>query len=325
MSKNHLSKNTYNLMNRFRSEEIAFDPGPPRLFTPDNVKTFVTTLGTGTPSPNPFRFGPAGAVIVDEFPYLIDAGEGISRSIARAAITHNMRFVDCFAPKKLTRLFLTHLHSDHVVGLPSIILFPWIFGKEEPLEVYGPVGTGKLVEKLLEGYEEDIHERIHGPERANKTGWDVKVSEFSGPGRIYEDNRVRVEAFTHVHGNLQNFGFRFSTEDRVIVWAGDGRVSEGFRLASREADVLVSELCSLQTFEKAPWGGLSSKEKEEIIWSYHLKPQELARLALEANVKLLVLIHESNYSSPFDQGTLLREIQQFYSGQVISSRDGDFF
>jgi ribonuclease BN (tRNA processing enzyme) len=320
-----MSKGSHSLKNRFASEELTVDPGPPRLFTPENVKTFVTTLGTGTPSPNPFRFGPAGAVIVDEFPYLIDAGEGIMRSIAKATTAHNKRFVDCFIPKKLTRLFLTHLHSDHVIGLPSLILFPWIFGKEEPLEVYGPEGTVNLVEKLLEAYEKDIHERIYGPERANDTGWKVKLNEFSGPGLIYEDNRIRVEAFAHAHGSLQNFGFRFSTEDRVIVWAGDGKVSEDFRLASREADVLVSELCSLQTLEKAPWGGLSSEEKAEIIWSYHLKPQELARLALEANVKQLVLIHESNYSSPFIQETLLEEIKHFFPGQVISSRDGDFF
>jgi ribonuclease BN (tRNA processing enzyme) len=320
-----MNRESHSLNNRFKSEELTFDPGPPRLFTPEKVKTFVTTLGTGTPSPNPFRFGPAGAVIVEEFPYLIDAGEGILRSMAKAAINHNRRFVDCFAPRKLTRLFLTHLHSDHVVGLPSIMLFPWIFGKEEPLEIYGPPGTSNLIDKLLEGYEKDIHERIHGPERANDTGWRVKVSEFSGPGLIYEDNRVKVETFTHSHGTLQNFGFRFSTENRVIVWAGDGKVSEGFQRAAHEADVLVSELCSLQTLEKAPWGGLSAEEKETIIWSYHLKPQELAKLALEANVKLLVLIHESNYSSPFVQETLLQEIKQFYPGPVISSRDGDFF
>ena len=123
-------------MHRFRTEEITIDPGPPRFLAPEGIQTFVVTLGTSTPSPNPFRLGPAGAVIVNETPYLIDSGEGILRAIANAATAHDKILVDCFAPAKLTRLFITHLHSDHIVGLPSLILNPWIFGKVEPLEVY---------------------------------------------------------------------------------------------------------------------------------------------------------------------------------------------
>ena len=76
-------------MHRFRTEEILFDPGPPRLFAPPDQRTCVATLGTGTPSPNPFRYGPAGAVIVNDMPYLIDAGEGILRSIAKTATAHD--------------------------------------------------------------------------------------------------------------------------------------------------------------------------------------------------------------------------------------------
>lgn len=295
------------------------------MFCPPDTRTFVITLGTGTPSPNPFRLGPAGAVIVNETPYLIDAGEGILRGIARAATAHDKRFVDCFAPSRLTRLFLTHLHSDHTVGLPSLILFPWIFGKSEPLEIYGPAGTKNLVAKILDGYTPDIQERIYGPERANGTGWRANVTEISGGGSVYEDENVMVEAFEHEHGTLQNFGYRFSTADRIVVWAGDGKVSHSFLEAARDSDVLVCELCTEENFGNAPWGGLSYDEKERIIWAYHLKPQELAHLATEARVKKLVLIHESNYSIPFDPDALLNEIKKLYKGEVISSRDGDGF
>ncbi len=314
-----------NPMHRFRTEEILVDPGPPRLVAHPDVKTCVVTLGTGTPSPNPFRFGPAGAVIFNDTPYLIDAGEGILRSIAKAATAHDKRYIDCFDPKKLTRLFITHLHSDHVVGLPSLILFPWIFGKTDPLVIHGPTGTQNLVEKILDGYTPDMNERIHGAERANKTGKEVIVNEISDPGFVYEDANILVEAFTHEHGSLLNFGYRFSTEDRIVVWAGDGKAGSSFKEACKDADVLVSELCSEQDVGKAPWGGMSLEEKEEIIWSYHLKPRELAQLATRANVKLLVLIHESNYSHPYHPNALLEEIKQFYAGEVISSRDGDVF
>lgn len=320
-----MNKEDQNPFHRFRSEELLIDPGPPRLFSPKGINTVAATLGTSTPSPNPYRFGASGAVIVKETPYLIDAGEGILRAITKTATAHNKKYVDCFAPKKLTRLFLTHLHSDHIVGLPSLILFPWIFGKTEPLEIYGPLGTQNLIDNILKGYQPDIQERIHGPEHANNTGWQVTVHEISKAGFVYEDDNLRVEAFEHEHGDLQNFGFRFMAEDRIIVWAGDGKVSDAFQEASQDADVLVSELCSLDDFPNAPWGGMSLEEKEEIIWAYHLKPEELANLAAQANVKLLALLHESNYSSPYDPNALLDEIKQFYKGEVISSRDGDVF
>jgi ribonuclease BN (tRNA processing enzyme) len=70
---------------------------------------------------------------------------------------------------------------------------------------------------------------------------------------------------------------------------------------------------------------MSQAEKEAIIWAYHLKPRELAELASQANVRTLVLIHESNYSSPYDSEALLEEIKRFYRGEVHSSRDGDIF
>lgn len=312
-------------MHRFRTEELLVDPGPPRWLAPVGVKTYVATLGTSTPSPNPFRFGAAGAVIVNELPYLIDAGEGILRAIAKTATAHNKKLVDCFAPSKITRLFITHLHSDHIVGLPSLILNPWIFGRQTPLEIYGPPGTKNLAEKILDAYEPDIIERICGPERANDTGWRVSVHEFSGAGLIFADENVAVEAFAHRHGTMQNYGYRFSTEDRIVVWAGDGQVSDDFRKAARGADVLVSELCSLDNVGNSPWGGMSLAEKEEVIWSYHLKPRNLADLASEAKINALVLIHESNYSVPYDSEALLKEIRQFYRGEVFSSRDSDVF
>ncbi len=123
------TKNT--MMHRFKTEEILCDPGPGRLFAARDESAFVVTLGTSTPSPNPYRLGAAGAFVADGFPYLIDAGEGVIRAIAKAATAHDGLLIDVFAPKNLTTLFITHLHSDHIVGLASLILNPWIFGRTE--------------------------------------------------------------------------------------------------------------------------------------------------------------------------------------------------
>ena len=320
-----MSKTTDKIFHRFKTEEITVDPGQPRFLSSKGTRTFLSTLGTGTPSPNPYRNGPAGVVIAEDTPYLIDAGEGILRSIAKAATSHDKYLVDSFAPSKLSRLFLTHLHSDHVVGLPSIILNPWIFGRTEPMRIFGPKGTKQMVDDLLSAYSRDIRERIEGPERANDTGWRVEVTEIEGDGFVYEDENIKVEAFAHEHGTMENYGYCFTTRERKIVWAGDGKVSRAFLEFSRGVDFLVSEICSKDALPNAPWGGLSEEEKERIIWSYHIKPEELARLAEEAGVGTLILIHESNYSKPYRHEALLEEMKKHYHGTVYSSRDADVF
>ena len=90
-----------------------------------------------------------------------------------------------------------------------------------PLDIYGPPGTKNLMDNILEAYAADIHERIHGPEGANDTGWQVNVHEFSKSGLISVDENVSVEVFSHLHGTLPSFGFRFTTPEKVVVWDGD--------------------------------------------------------------------------------------------------------
>jgi ribonuclease BN (tRNA processing enzyme) len=306
--------------------ECWLDPGPPRMFAPPGIETFVSVAGSGNVPPNPFRRGPSAVIVVNETPYLIDAGEGIWRSLINVATAHDGLLSNALVPKRMSRLFLTHLHSDHTAGLPSLMLFPWTHGKTDPLEVHGPIGTQRLLAGLQEAYHADLHERLYGPEVKNPTGWKTVAHEILEPGLVYEDDNIKVEAFHHRHGSFaQNFGFRFTTHDRVIVWSGDGQVSDSFVEAAKDADLFFCELHTVDTLPNAAWGGDTIEEKNRIIWSYHMKPAELAELASEAKVKKLVLIHECGYIEPYHHEGLLQELKQFYDGEVISSRDADVF
>src|SRR5689334_17350665 len=105
---------------------------------PPPLRTRVILLGTGTPYADPARSGPAVALIVDSNTYIVDAGTGIVRRAAAAKI-----------PMRSLRIaFLTHLHSDHTVGLPDLMLSPWVLGRTVPLDVYGPPGTSTMVDHL---------------------------------------------------------------------------------------------------------------------------------------------------------------------------------
>jgi len=100
-------------------------------------KTQIVLMGTGTPIPDPERAGPCTAIVVNGTPYLVDFGTGLVR---RAAAAHD-KGVTGLEPVNLKIGFITHLHSDHTLGFADIILTPWIMGRKEPLEVYGPAGT----------------------------------------------------------------------------------------------------------------------------------------------------------------------------------------
>src|ERR1035437_9542253 len=128
----------------------------PLLLGAQSSRTKIVMLGTGTPIPDPDRMGPSVAVIVDSVPYIFDAGTGIVR---RAAAAQRAGVPGLRMPN-LQRVFLTHLHSDHTLGLADLLFTPWIQGRSVPLEVYGPPGTQRLVNGILDGNDEDIRERL---------------------------------------------------------------------------------------------------------------------------------------------------------------------
>ena len=114
--------------------------------------TQVVLLGTGTPSPDPERSGPATAVVVNGTPYLIDFGPGVVRRIAAAS----QQGVAGLGVVNVRVAFLTHLHSDHTAGYADLILTPWSVGRSRPLEVYGPKGLKHMTDHLLKAYRDDI-------------------------------------------------------------------------------------------------------------------------------------------------------------------------
>ena len=307
----------------YLTAEARHDPGPPRWLAPDGASTLAVMLGSGKPEPTPFRNGPGGAVVVDGVPYLIDAGEGVWRGIAKAAMSHGARLADAFAPRRLTRVFLTHLHSDHTIGLPSLMFLPWTCGKDQPLEVHGPIGAANLVEGILEAYRGDVVERVKGPEGKEDQGWRAAAHEIEEPGVVYCDERVEVEAFLRPHGGFeQSFGYRFRTADRTIVWAGDGVGGRSFADAAAGADLLFSDVCATDySNELTPW----RSEADGHSQLFHIESRHLGRLAARAGVGTLVLHHEQNYSDPFNPDALVEEARETFQGPVISARDGDVF
>lgn len=271
----------------------------------------LVVLGTGTPNADPERSGPALAVVRGERSYLVDAGPGIVRRASAAATQHELVALQ---PKQLRVLFLTHLHSDHTVGLPDVILSAWTLERDVPLEVYGPPGTKAMVEHLLAAYAADIRNRIDGLEPANADGWRVNVHEIA-PGVVLDDGNVRVRAFAVPHGDWEvAFGYRFESPERSIVISGDTRASDAVVAACNGCDLLAHEVYSADRFLTRP------PEWQRYHRNAHTSTVELAALATRARPKHLVLYHQLFWGT--DDAGLLREMRAAgYAGVLDSARD----
>jgi len=272
--------------------------------------TFVVILGTGTPNADPERSGPALAVVRGDRSYLIDAGPGIVRRASAAS----QRGVAALRPSNLRTLFLTHLHSDHTVGLPDVILSAWTLERAVPLEVYGPPGTKAMVDHLLAAYAADIRNRIDGLEPANATGHRVNVHEIAD-GFVYRGGDVTVRAFAVPHGDWEHaFGYRFETPDRTIVISGDTRASDAVVRACNGCDILLHEVYSAERFKAR------EPEWQRYHANAHTSTVELASLAARARPRLLVLYHQLFWGT--DDAGLLAELGAAgYAGETRSARD----
>ena len=271
-------------------------------------------LGTGTPNADPDRFGPAVAVVVDDESYLVDFGVGVVRRAAAAERSG----IAGLAATRLTRAFVTHLHSDHTLGFADLILTPWVLERETPLEVFGPRGLRAMANHLVAAYADDIRVRTKGGEPGHK--YDprvVRVHEIK-PGVVYRDDRVTVTAFAVTHGGWpQAFGYRFQTADRTIVISGDTGPDSHIEDQCRPCDVLVHEVYSEAGFAKRPpeWQAYHSR--------YHTSSRQLGAIASRARPGLLVLYHQLIWNSTED--ALLAEVRSAYDGKVVSAHDLDVY
>ena len=275
--------------------------------------TQVVLLGTGTPTAHPDRSGPSVAIVVRDTPYIVDAGPGLVRRASGAYL----RGIRGLSVNRLGIAFLTHLHSDHTVGLPDLIFTPWVVGRRTPLELYGPTGVKSMAEHLLIAYEQDIKIRTEGTEHKDATGYRVNAHEIK-PGIVYRDENVIVTAFLVNHGDWpEAYGYKFQTPDRTIVISGDTAVSENLIENARGCDILIHEVYSREALMRMP------PSMSEYHGPFHTSTKELAAIASEVRPRLLVLYHQLMFGAT--PAGMVAEIEADYDGLVVYGNDFDVY
>ena len=275
------------------------------------ASTKLYILGTGTPNPNPERAGSSYLLLVEDKPYLIDFGSGVVRRVA--ALTKAWGGDLDIDTEDLEHAFLTHMHSDHNLGLADLIITPWIMGREHKLVLHGPKALDNMAKNLIEAFEFDINYRINGTQPQNNTGFKYDFNQIFD-GYIYEDNLVKVEAFKNSHGDLEeSYGFVFQTPHKKIVFSGDTGPSEKLLLKAKGADILIHEVYSQAGFDK------KTPDWQIYHAAHHTSPKELGEIASKIKPKKLILSHILFWDAKPED--IKREVQLFYDGEVIVAED----
>ena len=276
-------------------------------------QTKVIVLGSGTPNPNPERYGSSYAVIVDDKAYIIDFGPGSVRRMAEMSPTWGGKF-EQLELQNISIAFLTHIHSDHSAGLSDLILTPWVMGRDTELQLYGPKGLKKMAINISKAYEDDINYRLYGSQPANNKGYVTNVTEITEDGVIFKDSKIEVVAFKNNHGDFKNsFGFVFITDDKKILFSGDTALSDNLIKYADNLDILIHEVYSSETFKN------KTPDWQKYHNEHHTSSIDLGKLANKIKPKKLVLSHILFWGAT--EESLINDVEINFDGEIIIAKD----
>ncbi|MGQ0702257.1 MAG: MBL fold metallo-hydrolase [Gemmatimonadales bacterium] len=264
----------------------------------------VTFLGTAAGPAPPAEY--AGTSTLVEFGterILIDVGRGAVQRLQQANVN----------PSHITAVFLTHLHSDHTVGLPELWLTGWWRSpRQAPLEVRGPEGTKAMTADLERAWSYDITIRTGPPERLRRATAALIALDV-GPGVVFDRNGVRVTAIVVDHGPVRAFGYRIDAGGHSVVFSGDDRASENLVAAARGVDLFVHSILAFTPEELADTTAVGARRRAalEMLGT----PEQVGLLFARALPKLAVFYHYGR------NPTILPRTRAVYSGPLELAED----
>ena len=265
----------------------------------------VTLLGTGAPRPTMERFGPSILVEAGKEKLLFDCGRGATQRLFQLKVP----FGD------VTSLFLTHLHSDHIVGIPDLYLTGWIMRRDTRFQVWGPAGTADMMSHLQQAYQFDIHIRRDVDEKLPPQGA-VVVAKDIEQGVVYQNGDLKVTAFTVDHSPVKPaFGYRIDYAGHSVVLSGDTRYSENLIQFSQAADLLIHEVLDPEAYFASDQ--FFSPEQKQKVVNHHTTPEQAGKIFSQVKPKLAVYSH----IVPFNAPDLVSHTRKTYSGPLEVGED----
>ncbi len=272
----------------------------------------VTLLGTGSPAPVMRRFGPGVLVQAGGKNLLIDSGRGTTQRLMQSGL--RLGQVDA--------LILTHLHSDHVVGIPDLWLTGWLEAsyaqRKGAFVVYGPKGTQNMMDGLARAYEWDIKARI-ADQNLDPASILSRVTEIE-EGVIYDQGGVKVTAFKVDHGELLQpaFGYRIDHAGRAVTVSGDTRFSENLIKFAAGSDLVIHQVAAARD-------ELLKSPVFKVILAHHTQPEEAGTVFSRVKPRLAVYYHFVLLGTPAIPAVTEKEVfeltRKTYSGPLLIGED----
>ena len=263
----------------------------------------VTLLGTGTPRPSIERFGPATVIEANGHYFLFDSGRGATIRLQQAGIPLS----------KIEHIFLTHLHSDHISGLSDLWLTSWIWQRQLPIQLIGPVGTTELAKHLELAHQADLNYRTKNA-RLNPDAFNISSHEIGSEKVVYQQDGIKITAFLVDHHPVDPaYGYRIDSGEQSIVISGDTTYSENLIKHANNVDLLIHEIAAANV------DLLARNPRLQKIMAYHTTPQQAALVFKATQAKAALYTHVLLFGT--DEQSVLETTRSTYNGDVRIGHD----
>lgn len=277
----------------------------------ENLPIRIHFLGTGGPEITRERVGPSTLVQAGGENFLFDVGRGALQRMGESRL-------DIPA---MRNVFFTHLHSDHIEGLPALWMTSWFIAKRnDPMAFWGPVGTQRMLKGMSEFMHHDVQARVNAVVKAS--GLEYSVTEVTA-GVIYEANGVVIKAITAEHGDGNPaFAYLLSHAGYSVLITGDSTYAAAFGEVAKDVDVTI---CNVYAPSKALLANLDDYPAPvpTVVRAVSAKlasPEQASRIFQETGARLGVYTHNIFYDSSEAQ-ILQRTVGAGFEGQVLIASD----
>ena len=267
----------------------------------------LTLLGTGCPKVDHKRFGPSNLISSLNTKILVDCGSGVTQRLEQLKVS----------TADIDALFLTHLHSDHVIDFYQLIISSWHSYRTKPWKIFGPIGTKKFVKRIMKAWEDERNLRIKYEQRSSIRAFNIKVTEFSDYGKI-KIKDLLIEYFAVDHKPVKYaYGFNFFNKNKKLTISGDTRPCENLMKYAQLSDVLLHEV--FVEGELISSRKMRSKKTLHNIRAYHTPSTIVGKVAKITRCKKLVLTHF--VPTHFNKKKLMNIVKKDFGKNPIIGKD----
>ncbi len=292
----------------------------PRMFSPNTEKLGpnemrVTALGTGMPNVITGAQKASGWYVElgNGEVFMFDLGSGTMENLAKLRPDWS----------KVDKVFVSHLHSDHVGAFAELYIGGWMNGRYTPLHIYGPsgaeprLGTKAFVDNQRESWAWDIEGRRTG---FPISGGKVIAHEFDfrNEGVIYEENGVKISSFPAIHVLDGSVSFRLDWNGRSFVFGGDSAPNKWFVKYAAGAELVIHE-CFFTPDQLQKLLG-TPKVQAVLITSYlHTPPQGFGKLMSAVKPRHAIGYHFWTFHDIYPE--VYQAVRETYDGPLTLATD----